>query len=86
MSGYVIDEELFARLETVRGFLGHNGNEAPPARLAFFTPPVAPHALAAAALPLRFSAISHLLFIGVQERSLGYARDDDAGESLIPSH
>ena len=29
------------------------------------------------ALTLRFSAISHLLFIGVQERSLGYARDDD---------
>ena len=38
------------------------------------------------ALTLRFSAISHLLFIGAQERSLGYARDDDAGESLIPGH
>ena len=38
------------------------------------------------ALTLRFSVISHLLFIGVQERSLGYARDDDAEESLIPSH
>ncbi len=39
------------RLETVRGFLGHNGNEAPPARLAFFSPPVAPHAAAASTLP-----------------------------------
>ena len=38
------------------------------------------------ALMLRFSVISYLLFICVQERSLGYARDDDAGESLIPSH
>ena len=44
------------RLETVRGFLGHSGNEAPPARLAFFSPPVAPHAPAAAALP-RLSAL-----------------------------
>ena len=34
------------------------------------------------ALMLRFSAISHLLFIGVQERSLGYARDDDMRKAL----
>ncbi|MGP1681794.1 MAG: chromosome segregation protein SMC [Giesbergeria sp.] len=44
------------RLETVRGFLGHSGNEAPPARLAFFTPPAALHTAAAAALP-RLSAL-----------------------------
>ena len=44
------------RLETVRGFLGHSGNEAPPARLAFFSPPVAPHTPPAAALP-RLSAL-----------------------------
>ncbi len=44
------------RLETVRGFLGHTGNEAPPARLAFFTPPAAPHTPLAAALP-RLSAL-----------------------------
>jgi len=44
------------RLETVRGFLGHSGNEAPPARLAFFSPPVAPHTPPATALP-RLSAL-----------------------------
>ena len=31
------------RLETVRGFLGSTGQEAPPARLVFFSPPTAPH-------------------------------------------
>jgi len=44
------------RLETVRGFLGHSGNEAPPARLAFFSPPVAPHTPPRAQLP-RLSAL-----------------------------
>jgi chromosome segregation protein len=30
-----------SRLEMVRGFLGHNAAEAPPARLAFYSPPAA---------------------------------------------
>ena len=45
------------RLETVRGFLGSTGQEAPPARLAFFSPPVAQHSPAAAP----FSRLSSLL-------------------------
>ena len=39
------------RLETVRGFLGSSGTEAPPARLAFFSLPPAPPAAPATALP-----------------------------------
>ncbi|MCB1977845.1 MAG: chromosome segregation protein SMC, partial [Burkholderiaceae bacterium] len=39
------------RLETVRGFLGTSGTEAPPARLAFFSLPPAPPAAPATALP-----------------------------------
>ncbi|MFZ4286464.1 chromosome segregation protein SMC [Variovorax sp. HJSM1_2] len=40
-----------SRLEMVRGFLGHNGTEAPPAKLAFYSPPPAGAPVAAAGLP-----------------------------------
>ncbi len=40
-----------SRLEMVRGFLGHNGTEAPPAKLAFYSPPQAGAPLAAGSLP-----------------------------------
>ncbi len=36
------------RLDGVRGFMGHDGNDAPPARLAFYSPPLAATAPGAA--------------------------------------
>jgi len=39
------------RLDMVRGFLGSAGGDAPPAKLAFFTPPAAALPMAAAKLP-----------------------------------
>ncbi|GAA4421515.1 chromosome segregation protein SMC [Acidovorax lacteus] len=39
------------RLDMVRGFLGAGGGDAPPARLAFYSPPAAPAVEGAAALP-----------------------------------
>ncbi|WP_353233880.1 chromosome segregation protein SMC [Diaphorobacter ruginosibacter] len=39
------------RLDMVRGFLGHGGNDAPPARLAFYSKPQAGTAVAAGAAP-----------------------------------
>ncbi|MDD0810003.1 chromosome segregation protein SMC [Curvibacter sp. RS43] len=40
-----------SRLEMVRGFLGHSAADAPPARLAFFSPPSAPRPEASGGLP-----------------------------------
>ncbi|MHB1112752.1 MAG: chromosome segregation protein SMC [Acidovorax defluvii] len=39
------------RLDMVRGFLGSGGTDAPPAKLAFFSPPAAPQPAPAARLP-----------------------------------
>ncbi|GGH61535.1 chromosome partition protein Smc [Comamonas phosphati] len=49
------------RLDMVRGFLGSGGQDAPPARLAFFSPPLA--ATAAATAAARFARLSDLLRI-----------------------
>ncbi len=49
------------RLESVRGFLGSTGQEAPPARLAFFTPPAAQHTPTPTSTPHSLNRLSSLL-------------------------
>jgi chromosome segregation protein len=51
-----------SRLEMVRGFLGHEGQDAPPARLAFYTAPAGASASASAPGPL--ARLSDLLRVG----------------------
>jgi len=70
-----------SRLDMVRGFLGAEGKDAPPAKLAFYSPPAAAQPAAAASLP-RLSDLLRLNDAGLQALLTDWLHDSFTAQSF----
>lgn len=70
-----------SRLDMVRGFLGTEGKDAPPAKLAFYSPPAAAQASPAGSLP-RLSDLLRLNDAGLQALLSDWLHDSFTAQSF----